>query len=408
MFKSIKMAPVDPILGLSDIYHADKRKNKINLGIGVYINKSGNTPILLSVKQAEEKLLKNENTKNYLNIEGIHSFNTATQSLLFGNDNTIVSKKNIITVQAPGGTGALRIAADFIKNNTNFHRIWISYPTWVNHKQIFLAAGFEVHTYPYYDSITHTINFDELYETLKNVKIGDVVLFHGCCHNPTGIDLNNDQWNILSELSIQNGWFPLFDIAYQGFSIGLQEDLQGLHIFCKKNIELIICNSYSKNFGLYNERIGACTVITHQLNKTKHILSQLRTIIRANYSNPPAHGALIVSTILNNEILTSIWKNELKCMREHIKYIRSLFFDMLKTHNPNKDFSFILKQNGMFCFMGLHKDHVSTLREQSGIYLVGAGRINLSGLSDKNISRVSEAITKIYENNYCEINIIPN
>lgn len=406
MFESIHMAPSDPILGLLEIYNADQRKNKINLGIGVYIDAFGNTPILLSVKQAEEKILKNENTKNYLDIEGMHSFNTATQYLLFGKDDNIVPKKNMRTVQTPGGTGALRVAADFIINNTNSRRIWISSPSWVNHRNIFLAAGFEVCTYPYYNNVTHLINFDELYEKLKHVKDGDVVLFHGCCHNPTGIDPNIEQWNILSELSAQNKWLPLFDLAYQGFSIGLTEDLQGLHIFCKKNAELIICNSYSKNFGLYNERVGACTIIANNSNNAEHGLSQLRSIIRANYSNPPVHGASIVSVILNNKILRSIWKSELKCMRENIKCMRKLFMYTLRINNPNKDFSFISKQNGMFCFMGISENHVTKLKEQSGIYLVGAGRINLSGLSDRNISRISEAITEIYKNNYCEINII--
>lgn len=406
MFKSIKMATSDPILGLSKIYNNDIRKDKINLGIGVYIDAFKNTPILLSVKKAEEKLLKDEITKNYLDIEGINSFNSATQFLLFGKDDTIVSKKNVRTVQAPGGTGALRIAADFIINNTNARRIWISTPSWINHKNIFLAAGFEVCTYPYYDAVTHLINFDKLYENLKkNVKNNDVVLFHSCCHNPTGIDPSIDQWNILSELSAQKKWLPLFDLAYQGFSIGLKEDLQGIHAFCKKNIELIICNSYSKNFGLYNERVGACTIITNDDNIADKVLSQLRSIIRANYSNPPAHGALIVSTILHDKLLKSIWEKELKCIRDHIKHIRKLFAHTLQNQNTNKDFSFISKQTGMFCFMGISEDHVIKLREKSGIYLVGSGRINLSGLSSNNIFHVSEKISEIYKNNYYEVNI---
>lgn len=406
MFEYIKLAPSDPILGLSKIYKSDKRKNKINLGIGVYIDTLGNTPILMSVKKAEKKLLKCETTKNYLDIEGIHSFNAATQSLLFGENDAIIPKKNIKTVQAPGGTGALRIAADFIINNTKARRVWISSPSWINHKNIFLAAGFEVCTYPYYNAATHSINFDELYEILKNVKNNDVVLLHGCCHNPTGIDPDINQWNILSELSTQNKWLPLFDLAYQGFSVGLKEDLQGLHLFCKKNIELIVCNSYSKNFGLYNERVGACTVITNNSNNIKNISSQLRSIIRANYSNPPAHGASIVSMILHDDTLKSEWENELKYIREHIQYMRKLLAYTLNTNNPNKDFSFISKQNGMFCFMGLSTDHVLKLREQLGIYLVDSGRINLSGLSNNNISQVSEAITEIYEKNNYEINMI--
>lgn len=405
MFESIKMAPSDPILGLSNIYNTDKRTNKINLGIGVYLDETGNTPILFSVKQAEKYLLQQEITKNYLSITGIPSFNTATQYLLFGEDNVILSKNNISTVQTPGGTGALRIAADFIIHNTTSRRIWISSPSWTNHRNIFLTAGFEVCTYPYYNAITHLIDFDKLYDSFKNIEDGDVVLFHGCCHNPTGVDLNIDQWRILSELAVKNHWLPLFDFAYQGFSVGLQEDLQGLHIFCKKNIELIVCNSYSKIFGLYNERVGACTIVTNNRKNAENSLSQLCTIIRANYSNPPAHGASIVSTILNDKTLRSLWKSELKCMREHMKCMRALLIYTLKINNPNKNFDFITKQNGMFCFMGINENDVITLREKWGIYLVGAGRINLSGLSNNNIYRVSEAITEIYKNNYYEINI---
>ncbi|URJ28343.1 amino acid aminotransferase [Candidatus Blochmannia vicinus (nom. nud.)] len=396
MFKSIKMAPADPILGLSEIYNSDERKHKINLGIGVYLDKIKNTPVLTSVKQAEEWLLKHETTKNYLSIEGMHSFNTATQCLLFGvnNNNSIISKERIRTVQAPGGTGALRIAAEFIIKNTKSKRIWISNPSWVNHKNIFLSAGFEICTYPYYNNITHSLNFDELYSSLKNVKPNDVVLFHCCCHNPTGIDPNIEQWSILSELSEKNRWLPLFDLAYQGFSRGLTEDIEGLYIFCKKNTELIVCNSYSKNFGLYNERIGACSVITNNKDDADRVLSQLRVIIRGNYSNPPAHGASIVSLILNNKNLRSIWEEELKTMREHINYMRKLFFNTLKNNNENTDFSFIKTQCGMFSFIGLNENQVMNLRNKFGIYLVGAGRINLAGLSNDNIVYVCRSIIK--------------
>ncbi|WP_331828159.1 amino acid aminotransferase [Candidatus Blochmannia sp. SNP] len=399
MFKSITMAPADPILGLSEIYDADKRKHKINLGIGVYIDKIKNTPVLASVKQAEEWLLKHETTKNYLSIEGMHSFNTATQCLLFGvndddNNSSVISKERIRTVQAPGGTGALRIAAEFIVKNTKSKRIWISSPSWVNHKNIFLAAGLEICTYPYYNNITHSLNFDELYSSLKNVKPNDVVLFHCCCHNPTGIDPNIEQWNILSELSEKNGWLPLFDLAYQGFSRGLKEDIAGLYVFCKKNAELIVCNSYSKNFGLYNERIGACTIITNNNDDSNRVLSQLRVIIRGNYSNPPAHGASIVSLILNNKNLRDIWEEELKNMREHINYMRKLFFNTLKNNNENIDFSFIKNQCGMFSFIGLNENQVMKLRNKFGVYLVGAGRINLAGLSNDNIVYVCRSIIK--------------
>ncbi|URJ24920.1 amino acid aminotransferase [Candidatus Blochmannia ocreatus (nom. nud.)] len=398
MFKFIKMAPADPILGLSEIYDNDVREDKINLGIGVYIHKNNNAPILNSVKKAEEWLLKHETSKNYLNIEGMQTFNTATQDLLFQDihHQVIVPKQYMNTVQTPGGTGALRIAAEFIISNTNTKRIWISSPSWINHKNIFLAAGLEIHTYPYYDDITDTLNFDELYSSLKNIQSNDIVLFHGCCHNPTGIDLNAEQWEIISDLSIKNKWLPLFDIAYQGFSCGIKEDLKGLYIFCKKNIELIVCNSYSKNFGLYNERIGACTIVTNNTKKTTHILSQLRAIIRANYSNPPAHGASIVSLILNNKILKYEWETELNNMRMHINNIRKLFFYTLQKNNNNKkDFSFINNQTGMFAYLNLNTDQVIKLRKEFGIYLVGSGRINLAGITNENVNRVCQSIINV-------------
>lgn len=397
MFESILMAPPDPVLGLSKIYNNDKRKDKINLGIGVYINKTIEAPVLMSVKKAEEFLLKQENNKNYLNIEGIEAFNKATQDLLFKNDKniTIIPKLRIRTVQAPGGTGALRIAAECIARNSNFkRRIWISDPSWINHRNIFSTAGLEVQTYPYYDKTIHDINFDKLLLTLNNkVKSGDIVLLHGCCHNPTGMDPNIEQWKLLSECSERIRWIPLFDLAYQGFDSDLKSDLKGLHIFCKKIPELIICNSYSKNFGLYNERVGACTIITNDSDNADRVLSQLRSVIRSNYSSPPSHGASVVSTILNNTTLRSIWENELKDMRLYIKNMRELFLHTLKKYiKTTHNFNFIKKQRGMFTFMSFDEKQVMKLREEYGIYLVGSGRINLAGLSQSNIVPVCKAI----------------
>lgn len=397
MFESILMAPSDPILGLAEIYNNDIRKNKINLGIGVYINKISEAPILVSVKNAEELLLKNEISKNYLNIEGINAFNSATQNLLFKDDreNFVVPKERIRTVQTPGGTGALRIAAECIARNSNFkRRIWISDPSWINHKNIFSAAGLEIKIYPYYDYTIHNINFDKLLLTLNNkVKSGDVVLLHGCCHNPTGMDPSLEQWEILSKCSEKIGWIPLFDLAYQGFDNDLKSDLSGLHIFCKRNPELIICNSYSKNFGLYNERVGACTIITDNSDYSERTLSQLRSIIRANYSSPPSHGAAIVSMILNNSTLRLMWENELKNMRLYIKSMRELFYYTLQKFVKTKNnFDFIKKQRGMFTLLGFSSEQVIKLRKEAGIYLVGSGRINLAGLSNANVLQVSEAI----------------
>ncbi|ADV33812.1 aspartate aminotransferase [Candidatus Blochmanniella vafra str. BVAF] len=404
MFESMLMAPSDPILGLSTIFRNDIRKKKINLGIGVYINEHNEAPILESVKHAEDFLLKKEMNKNYLNIEGIHAFNNATQSLLFGQDESIISKERIRTVQAPGGTGALRIISECIAKHFNIYfgrkqRIWISDPTWVNHKNIFIASGLELHTYPYYNQYKHALDFEKFLDTLNcSVKATDIVLLHCCCHNPTGIDPTIEQWKILSENSEKNGWIPLFDLAYQGFDTDLKNDLQGLHIFCKHNSELIVCNSYSKNFGLYNERVGACTIIAQNNDHAERALSQLKSTIRANYSNPPAHGASIVSTILTNPILYSIWENELKCMREHIKNMRFLLIQNLNHNNQHNkpNFDFITNQKGMFAYMDLNSNQVTKLRKNSGIYLVDSGRINLAGLSKQNIQYVCESIRDLF------------
>lgn len=405
MFESMLMAPSDPILDLLKIYQSDDRKNKINLSIGVYVDKVNEAPILDSVKHAEELLLKKEISKNYLSIEGLNTFNQVTQQLLFGKNESIISQDRVRTVQSPGGTGALRIIAECISKNTdNFKKnkrkkIWISNPTWINHKNIFLSAGLDVHVYPYYNLSTHSVDFDNMINILNSIEAGDIVLLHCCCHNPTGMDLNIEQWEILSECAYQKKWIPLFDLAYQGFDHDLKSDLKGVHIFCKKNPEIIICNSYSKNFGLYNERVGACTIIAENKNHADCTLSQLRSVIRANYSNPPYHGAAIVSTILTNSVLRTIWEDELKCMRDHIKNMRFLLIEHLCCFDNtqlNQDFSFIKKQTGMFAYMGLNENQVMRLREQYGIYLVESGRLNLAGLSEDNISYVSNAIQSLF------------
>lgn len=403
MFELMKMAPNDPVLGLSEIYKNDKRLNKINLGIGVYTDTAINAPILISVKNAETLLLEKETNKNYLSIEGMELFNRATQSLLFGETNSIINENRIRTVQSIGGTGALRIITECISKNSNVRRkIWISNPSWINHQNIFLAAGLEIRFYPYYDQKTHAINFDELLSTLNQTTSEDLVLLHGCCHNPTGMDFSIDQWKILSEHSDKNGWVPLFDLAYQGFGYDLLSDLIGIHIFCKKIPELIVCNSYSKNFGLYNERIGACTIIAQNDIQAQKTLSQLKSIIRANYSSPSCHGAAIVSTILMNSKLRAIWEDELENMRNRINNMRELFLNNLQNtyqSHSTQDFSFIKNQRGMFSFIGLNSHQVLQLRERFGIYLVGSGRLNLAGLSNENVKYVCTAIHSLFIDN---------
>lgn len=395
MFEKITAAPADPILGLTDIFRADARPNKINLGIGVYKDETGKTPVLTSVKKAEQYLLENETTKNYLGIEGIPAFASCTQALLFGKESPIIADRRARTAQTPGGTGGLRVAADFIANQTSAKRIWISNPSWPNHKNVFSAVGLEVLEYAYYDAANHALDFDGLLNSLKQAHAGDVVLFHGCCHNPTGIDPTAEQWAQLAELSVANGWLPLFDFAYQGFANGLEEDAQGLRIFAAKHKELIVASSYSKNFGLYNERVGACTIVAADAETADRAFSQVKAAIRANYSNPPSHGAAVVATILGNDALRAMWEQELTDMRQRIHRMRQLFVNTLQEKGAQQDFSFIIQQNGMFSFSGLTKEQVLRLREEFGVYAVNSGRVNVAGMTPDNMAPLCEAIVAV-------------
>lgn len=395
MFERIAAAPADPILGLADLFRADDRPNKINLGIGVYKDETGKTPVLTSVKKAEQYLLENETTKNYLSIDGIADFGRCTQELLFGADSALISGHRARTAQTPGGTGALRIAADFIATQTSAKRIWVSNPSWPNHKNVFAAAGLEVCEYDYYDAARHTLDFDGLVSSLSAAQAGDIVLFHGCCHNPTGIDPTAAQWAQLAELSLTKGWLPLFDFAYQGFARGLEEDAEGLRAFAASHQELIVCSSYSKNFGLYNERVGAFTLVAADATVVDTAFSQVKATIRANYSNPPAHGAAVVATILDNSALRALWEQELTSMRERIQRMRQLFVNTLQEKGAKGDFSFIINQNGMFSFSGLTKDQVVRLREEFGVYAVNSGRVNVAGMTPDNMSQLCEAIVAV-------------
>jgi aspartate aminotransferase len=395
MFESISAAPADPILGLADLFRADDRPNKINLGIGVYKDETGKTPVLTSVKKAEQYLLENETTKNYLSIDGLADFARCTQELLFGKESTLISAGRACTAQTPGGTGALRVAADFLANQTSVKRVWVSNPSWPNHKNVFNAAGLEVCDYDYYDAANHSLDFDAMVASLQEAKAGDVVLFHGCCHNPTGVDPSADQWQQLAKLSQEKGWLPLFDFAYQGFARGLDEDAEGLRIFAASHQELIVASSYSKNFGLYNERVGALTLVAANSDVAKTSFSQVKYTIRANYSNPPSHGAAVVATILGNDALRTIWIQELTDMRQRIQRMRQLFVNTLAEKGAKQDFSFIIKQNGMFSFSGLTKDQVVRLRDEFGVYAVNSGRVNVAGMTPDNMSALCEAIVAV-------------
>ncbi|WP_445772796.1 amino acid aminotransferase [Shewanella sp.] len=395
IFSEVTLAPADPILGLTDAFKADPRAHKVNLGVGIYKDEAGQTPVLNSVKKAEAILLETEKSKNYLGIEGVQAYNQVVQGLLFGQDSPIISDKRAATAQAPGGTGALRVAAEFLVRNTKSTTIWVSNPTWANHQNIFETAGLVVKEYRYYKAETHDMDFVAMLADLATAQPGDVVLLHGCCHNPTGIDLSLAQWEQVAQLCLTKQLLPLFDFAYQGFGAGIEEDAQGLRAVAAILPELLIANSFSKNFGLYNERIGAVTVVAEDENAATNSFSQIKKTIRANYSNPPAHGGLIVSTILSNAELRQEWEAELTEMRERIAQMRTLFVDSLKAEGVEQDFSFISRQNGMFSFSGLNRQQVARLKDEFAIYIVGSGRISVAGLTKSNMPAVCKAIAQV-------------
>ncbi|WP_434926160.1 amino acid aminotransferase [Shewanella sp. HL-SH8] len=395
IFSQVSQAPADPILGLTDAFKADPRAHKVNLGVGIYKDEAGQTPVLTSVKKAEAKLLEVEKSKNYLGIEGVEAYNKVVQTLLFGENSSLVTNNRVVTAQAPGGTGALRVAAEFLSTNTTSKTIWVSNPTWANHQNIFETAGLTVKQYQYYVAETHDMDFDAMVADLSEAAQGDIVLLHGCCHNPTGIDLNIEQWKVIAQLCLEQELLPLFDFAYQGFGTGIEEDAQGLRAVAAVVPELLVANSFSKNFGLYNERIGAVTLVAQDQATAARSFSQIKRTIRANYSNPPAHGGLIVSTILTDADLRQEWESELTAMRVRIGEMRLLFVESLKAEGVTQDFSFISRQNGMFSFSGLSKEQVNRLREEFAIYIVGSGRISVAGLTKDNMPSVCRAIAQV-------------
>ncbi|MDK4684461.1 aspartate/tyrosine/aromatic aminotransferase [Kingella negevensis] len=394
-FDHIQSAPADPILGLGEAFKAEQRSEKVNLGIGVYKDAQGKTPILKAVKEAETRLLAQENTKNYLTIDGVAAYNAATQVLLFGENHEIIANKRAKTAQSLGGTGALRIAAEFIKRQSGAKKVWISAPTWPNHNAIFKAVGMEIADYRYYDKTTHSLDWDGLLADLAQAERGDVLLLHGCCHNPTGIDPTPEQWETLAKMSAEKGWLPLFDFAYQGFANGLEEDAYGLRAFAQHNPEMLIASSYSKNFGMYNERVGAFTLVAANEETAVRAFSQVKTIIRTLYSNPASHGGTAVAIVLQDAELKAQWEAELNEMRARIKAMRQKFVDLLKECGAEQDFSFIVQQNGMFSFSGLTAEQVDRLKDEFAIYAVRSGRINVAGITDDNIRYLCESIVKV-------------
>jgi len=395
MFGSLPMAPPDAILGLTEAFNQDGRPDKINLGVGVYKDEKNKTPVLSSVKTAEKRLLEEEASKSYLPMTGMAEYGARVRSLVFGAEHPILAQGLARTAQTPGGTGALRVAADFIAKHFPDATVWLSDPTWANHAAVFEAAGVPVKGYPYYNHDSQSLEFVGMTSALRSVPEGDVVLFHGCCHNPSGMDPDEEQWETLAEIAAERGFLPLFDFAYQGFGDGLEEDAAGLLKFAEPGREMLVCTSFSKNFGLYNERTGSLTLIGADATSTDHAFSHITKAIRANYSNPPFHGAAIVNLILSDTDLRKQWATELAAMRNRINGMRQLFVDGLKAQGVEQDFSFIAKQKGMFSFSGLTKPQVARLRDEYAIYVVGSGRINVAGITPDNCDRLCAAIAAV-------------
>ncbi len=393
-FDRIEAAPADPILGISEAFKKDPRADKINLSVGVYKNENGETEILKCVKKAEKILLDSENTKSYLPISGLPEYGRFARDLIFGHGHEYVDGGKAVSVHCPGGTGALRIGCDFIHQQNVATTVWISDPTWANHYQIAQSAGLKFEKYPYYDRVNHSLAFDRMMDTLSQAKEGDVVLLHGCCHNPTGIDPTVEQWETIAKFLEEKKLLPFIDFAYQGFGRGIEEDAQGLRIIASHCRELLIASSFSKNFGLYNERVGVLTVVTESKDVADKVFSQLKISVRTAISNPPAHGEKIVTTILGDASLRKEWEDELQVMRDRILEMRKLLVEKLNAAGAG-DYGFIAEQNGMFSFSGLDKEQVAALKEDFGIYIVGSGRICVAGINHKNIDRLVEAMTAL-------------
>ena len=395
MFEIIKPAKPDPILGLTEKFNLDNRSNKINLSVGIYQDSQGQTPTFDSVRKAEEILLQNESDKSYKPIIGDEEFGLLVKDLVLGKNITKQRENTAKSIHTPGGTGALRVVMDYF---SKFHQnsvFWISKPSWPNQKKIINSTNLNFNEYAYFNSEDNQLNFNSMINDLSNVKSGDVVLLHGCCHNPTGIDLNQSQWETISDLLLSKKAIPLIDFAYQGFGDGLNEDSEGLRKIVQKNPESIICSSFSKNFGLYSERVGSLTILSSDNLVLENVVSQMKVCIRSNYSNPPSHGGDIVKLILSNPTMRKEWEKELSQIRNRMKKMRNDLVLKLHKLDSKKDFSFIKSQRGMFSISGLDKEQVNELREKYAIYIVDSGRINIAGINSNNIDRLSESIVSV-------------
>ena len=394
LFSAIEMAPRDPILGITEAFNADQNPAKINLGVGVYYDDNGKVPLLACVRKAEAILIEQASPRTYLPIEGLAAYDKAVQELVFGADSAVIQERRAVTVQAIGGTGALKIGADFLQRFAPGAQVYISDPSWENHRALFESAGFVVNNYTYYDAATHGVNFDGMLASLNAMPSGSIVVLHACCHNPTGVDLNMAQWDQIISVVTSRGLVPFLDMAYQGFANGIAEDGAVVRRFADAGGPLLVSNSFSKSFSLYGERVGALSVVASSADEAARLLSQLKRVVRTNYSNPPVHGGKVVATVLATPELRQLWEEELAGMRVRIREMRNAFVEKLKVKAPGHDFEFVRQQIGMFSYSGLTKEQVATLREQS-IYAVDTGRICVAALNSRNIDIVIDAIAKV-------------
>jgi len=389
------MAPSDPILGVTEAFVADQSPRKVNLGVGVYYDNDGKIPVLECVRHAESERLKAVAPRGYLPIDGIAAYDKAVQALVFSRESKALQENRIVTVQALGGTGGLKVGADFLKRISPEAEVWISDPSWENHRQLFEAAGFAVKSYPYYDPKTHGLDFAGMQRALNALPAGSIVVLHACCHNPTGVDLSKENWLSVLEIVRSRGLVPFLDLAYQGFADSLDEDAYAARLFSEAMSPVFLSSSFSKSFSLYGERVGAVSVVAGSDEEAKRVLSQLKRIVRTNYSNPPTHGGQIVATILGNPQLASLWDRELGAMRERIKAMRKQIVQTIHAKAPGTDFSFVLQQRGMFSYSGLTREQVRRLRSEFSIYAIETGRICVAALNTKNVDYIADAIAKV-------------
>jgi len=389
------MAPKDPILGVTETFNADKNPHKVNLGVGIYYDDNGKVPLLECVRRAEMQLAEKSAPRGYLPIDGLPAYDRAVRELVFGADSAALKEDRVITVQTLGGTGGLKIGADFLRRLLPQSEIWISDPSWENHRALFENAGFTVNTYPYYDAASHGVNFNGMMQTLKALPAGSIVVLHACCHNPTGVDLSTAQWTEVIDVVVSRGLMPFVDIAYQGFGDGIDADGEVVRRFARAGCPVFVSNSFSKSFSLYGERVGALSVVASDSAEAARVLSQIKRTVRTNYSNPPTHGGQIVATVLTSPELRALWEKELGQMRSRIREMRRQLVEKLGERLPKSDFGFVTRQRGMFSYSGLSKAAVDRLRDEFSVYAIDTGRICVAALNSHNIDHVAEAIAKV-------------